>query len=104
MDEDSSQIFVEDSSWEITNINDDFLTKISQKLQIPSNFPPQSPDYTDTLESFQKQAAEIYKIFNIDIRKCRQNIIVSKFKNGVYYQLKPNKNIVRYFDGSFYLG
>lgn len=30
--------------------------------------------------------------------------MVRKFKNGVYYQMKPNKHIVWYFTGAFYFG
>lgn len=30
--------------------------------------------------------------------------MVRKFKNGVYFQMKPNKNIVWYYSGAFYFG
>jgi lysozyme family protein len=43
-------------------------------------------------------------MFNIDVTKCRRKPIIRKFKNGIYCQLMSNKNIVWYFNGSFYLG
>jgi hypothetical protein len=47
---------------------------------------------------------EIYKLFGIRVEKCTEKLVVRKFKNGVYFQMRPDKNIVWYFSGAFYLG
>jgi len=49
-------------------------------------------------------AEHIYNNFKIDVNKCKEKPIVRNFKNGVYFQLKPNKNVVWYFNGAFYFG
>jgi hypothetical protein len=56
------------------------------------------------LEELEQRSIEIYKVFNISLAKCKEKVVVRKFKNGVYYQLLPNKNIVWYFSGAFYFG
>ncbi len=77
---------------------------MTKKIQIPKNFPIEALDITDTLEQYEKKSAQIYALFGIDSSKFKSKLIVRKFKNGVYYQMKPNKNIVWYFNGSFYIG
>jgi len=73
-------------------------------LQIPDSFPIKAPDNTGTLDEYKEEAVKLYSIFGIDIEKCKNQLVVRKFKNGIYYQLRPNKNILWYFNGSFYFG
>lgn len=43
-------------------------------------------------------------MFGVDIDRAPTKMIARRFKNGVYFQLGGNKNILWYFNGSFYLG
>jgi hypothetical protein len=55
------------------------------------------------VEEYQKLARKVYEMFGVG-RDVGGALIVRKFKNGIYFQLKPDRNVVWYFSGVFYLG
>ena len=91
---------------DIKSVDDDFRAKITKKLQIPPAFPIEPLDAYLTLEEHDEQAILTYsRVFGVRIgSKARKRLVVRKFRNGVYCQLKPDKNMVRFFNGAVYFG
>ena len=43
-------------------------------------------------------------MFGVKTEREPNKLITRRFKNGVYYHLSANKNILWYYNGAFYLG